>query len=91
MNLKVGGETLSITLKTGILGQVSQISTQRIAPSLYIRTFLTIKASPGEYKPWLKIIFWHGYLGVEVVLHSNIYLLKKLILPREISKVRKLI
>ena len=42
----VGGETLYITLTTGIFGPISQINTQRI--SLYI--FRTIKPSSGEYR-----------------------------------------
>ena len=40
----VGGETLYITLKMGILGQDPQINNERI--SIYI--FRTIKASSGE-------------------------------------------
>ena len=41
----VGGETLKIKLKMGILGRISPIYTQRI--SLYI--IRTIRASSGEF------------------------------------------
>ena len=42
----VGGETLYITLKTGIHGHVSQKKTQRI--NIYIYIFRTIEASSGN-------------------------------------------
>ena len=46
----VGGETLYITLTTGILGHVSQVNTERISLCKYIYMFRTIKVSSGEIR-----------------------------------------
>ena len=51
--MKAGGETLYIILTEGILGNVTQTNTQRIA--IYI--FRTTKASSGEYR--LHIYIWY--------------------------------